>query len=119
MSGAAGRPGYSKADFMKDYMMLGMVGETELEGMGDIMKLYRQLHKMGGLSTMQSGRARAAEGSNTARAGRAGMRPSRHGQNYNWGESASSWGSQPGMGSHNAGIWGQGPSGQTGAMISK
>ena len=116
MSGAASRPGYSKADFMKDYMMLGMVGEMELEGMGAIMKLYRQLQKMGGLSTMQSGRARAAEGSNTARAGSAGMRTSGHGQNYNWGESASSWGSQSGMGSHNAGIWGQGSSGQTGVL---
>ena len=56
--------GYTQTDFIKDYMMLGMLGELELEGMGDMMNLYTKLQAMGGLSTMQSGAHSRGRGAN-------------------------------------------------------
>ena len=98
---------------MKDYMMLGMVGEMELEGMGGIMNLYRQLQKMGGLSTMKSNRSGAGTGPRTFRnnGGQHGFGPGASGFG-NWGEGASNWGSSSSLGSQDAGIWSEGSASQ-------
>ena len=69
---------------MKDYMMLGMVGELELEGLQDIVNLYMQLQSMGGLSTMKSG-SRSGMGSNFGASRTAGARATGLGL-ANWGE---------------------------------
>ena len=126
--------GYTQADFMKDYMILGMLGEIEMEGMGDIMNLYMQLQAMGGLSTMPRTQAdgTGAGMASNFRAGAASrldaaaqllsefgeQEGNGDGVNYGWGGSSGVWGSQSnvnsGLSGRESAVWGQGMSGEAG-----
>ena len=105
---------------MKDYMMLGMVGEIELEGMQGIMNLYKQLQKMGGLTTMRSNRSRSAGGARPGAIGNSGQGQTGMGQDgeglSSWDEGAPSWGPGSGSATQDKGMWGQGLTTPTGDL---